>query len=66
MDKFACVADVGVLTVLQLSEFAKAYLRVLNVVSPAGLKTEHVANLGHFLCGLTADQIRQIDPEVYQ
>ena len=50
----------------QLAAFASKYIQGSNLPSVSKLTADHVANMGHFLCGLTASDIRLIPNEVYE
>jgi len=49
----------------QLMEFAKLYLQANNIASAAALQAADISNMGHFVCGLTPEQIMAIPNAVY-
>ena len=49
----------------QAMQFASKYMTDNIVASPAELNVTHLTALGHFICGLPADDIQQIPPDQY-
>jgi hypothetical protein len=49
----------------QLMKFAELYLKANNLASASALQASDIGNMGHFVCGLTADQINTIPNAVY-
>ena len=50
----------------QLAAFASKYIQRSNLPSVSKLTADHVVNMGHFLCGLTASDIGLVPNEVYE
>ena len=50
---------------VQEAAFASRYMSLSSVVEVSALESVDMIALGHFLCGLSADDLASISPDVY-